>query len=153
MLFWKKTRDLVIETCTIVKGIEAKVDKIEDDFKAHVDDGIERYGAISLLIRECAESCPESGNLKKHSDEQQESLARIEKANNAFYKKHDAIEHTLEAMKTAKKTKKELFAEAGKVIIIVCLVLGAYFAYARYNNAKKPDNTKIEVMLEKILNK
>lgn len=153
MLFWKKTRDLVIETCTIVKGIEAKVDKIEDDFKSHVDDGIEKYGAISELIRECSESCPESGNMRKHSEEQQESLSRIEKANNAFYKKHNTIEQTLEAMKTAKKTKKEIFAEAGKIIVIVCLVLGAYFAYCRYQDSKKPDNTKIEVMLEKILNK
>ena len=147
-MWWSKTRDLVVETCTIVRALDK-------DFKGHVADGIEKYDKICEIIKECHESCPESEKFQAHTKEQNGTLKRMERKYDTFYSRQDTMETTLEAMKTAKKTKKELFAEIGKIVTVVCFVLGSYFAYQKHSESKRHDHEvendkKIEVLLENV---
>jgi hypothetical protein len=146
-MWWIKTRDLVVETCTIVKALER-------DFKSHVLDGVEKYNKLCNIIQDCHESCPESENFQRHTIEQNGTLKRIEAKYDVFYEKHSKLEQAIDDMRLAKKTKKEVFAEIGKVITIVCIVLGAYFGWQKYCDAKKSEtDQRIEIMLQKLINK
>ncbi len=151
MLF-RKTRDLVVETCTIVKGIEKRFDKLEEDFEGHVGDGVEKYDNICKIIKECHESCPESEKFDKHTKVQNGTLTRMEKKYDAFFNKQEILEKAITGIKAAKKTKKELLAEIGKIVTVVCIILGVYFTWQRHVTAKKQGSTqKIEIMLEKLI--
>jgi predicted nuclease with TOPRIM domain len=151
-MFWNKTRDLVIETCTIVRGLQR-------DFKGHVEEGEDKYKKLCKIIKECHESCPETERFNTqterfntHTKEQNGTLKRMEEKYDTFFEKQESMEITLTTIQTAKKTKKEIFTDVGKVVIIVCMVLGCYFAYLKHAGPKKPDMVKIEAMLEKLAN-
>lgn len=145
-MFWRKTRDIVVETCTIVKGMEK-------DFKDHVEEGETKYSNICKIIKDCHESCPETERFNTHTKDQNGTLKRMEKKIDVFFTEHTEVKNAVEAMKTAKKTKKEVFVELGKIVTIVCILLGAYFTYMRHSEAKKPDSTKIEKMIQKLIDK
>ncbi len=145
-MFWRKTRDVVVETYTIVMGLKK-------DFADHVAEGETKYTNICKIIEDCHESCPETERFNSHTKDQNGTLKRMEKKYDVFFSEHSKVKDAVEAMKTAKKTKKEVFMELGKIVTIVCILLGAYFAYMRYSEAKKPDNTKIEKMFQELIDK
>ncbi len=152
-MLWRKTRDLIVETVTIVKGIEVRFDTFDTKFEAHIKDEDEKIDSLHKVIVDCHESCPEKENFDRHTEEQNGTLKRMEKKYDNFFSEHTEVKKIVEAMKTAKKTKKETFVELGRIITIVCLVVGAWFAYMKYCDSKKPasDVSKIEKMLEKLL--
>jgi hypothetical protein len=128
-----KTRDIIIETAVVVRGLEKSL-------KAHDDDNDEKFEVIHDLIEKCSEECPAEKRFDKYVKGQNGSLARIEK--------------TIGEMKAAKKTRKEMLTELVKYVTIATIVIGSFFAYLEYRNrVAEKDNTKVEKMLEEILNK
>lgn len=132
-MWWNKTRDIVIKAITIVERTERKFDE-------HVKDGEQRQADIVNLIKECHESCPEKERFDDHKSKQNGSLQKIEE--------------TLLIMKTAKKTKKELWLEALRIIGIIGVITAGILGYLRYTSMSKPDSDiKVEHAIQKFLQK
>jgi hypothetical protein len=132
-MWGRKTRDIIIETAVVVRGLEKSL-------KAHDDDNDEKFEVIHDLIEKCSESCPAEKRFDNYVKNQNGSLSRIEQ--------------TVGEMKAAKKTRREMLSELIKYVTIAALVIGSFFAYIEYRNrVAGRDNTKVEQMLEEILNK
>lgn len=142
-MFGRKTRDLIVETATIVR-------RVDRSLVDHNKDNEEKFKGIHNLIKDCHDSCPEASHIK----DQNGTLVRMEKKYDAFYEDHAKIKGTLAGIKTAKKTGREILSTCLIYITIIGIVLGSSFGYLRYKASyDKTENKKIEKMLEKILEK
>ncbi len=141
-MFFGKTRDLLVETVTIVKGIDATVTD-------HIKNEDKRFDDLHTAVEECRDSCSEAS----HIETQNGTLGRMEKKYDQFYVEHKEIKKAVQDMKATKKTRKEIISETLKYVTIACVVIGAILGYMRYVDTKKQDNAKVEKMLEELLNK
>ncbi len=108
-MFWRKTRDIVIETHTIVKRVEL-------NFVEHEKKQDDQVNTLHKLIKDCRDSV---GDIKK-----------------------------------AKKCRREIITDWIKYIGVACVIIGTLFGVLRYQESrKKAETTKIEKMLEQILEK
>ncbi len=168
-MFWRKTRDILVETFTIVQRVEL-------NFVEHEKKQEEQVTDLHQLIKDCHESCPEKDNFDKYTQAQNGTLLRIEKKYDTFFREHNAkigkvakkheraildtnlnlakVKESVGDMKKAKKCKKEIIQDWLKYIGIFCVILGTLFAFSRYQDSKeKAASSKIEKILEEILKK
>lgn len=179
-MFGRKTRDLIVETATIAKGLKK-------DFKAHEDgeevkfDKLytfvdEKIESVHTVVRECHETCPETERFNDHVKVQNGTLLRIEKKHDEYYliaktstkklkesmdKRQDdylkslaGVKDEVKAIREAKKTTRQVWADIGKVVGYICLICGLFFGIMRYYDSKKAAETKkIETLLEKLVDK
>jgi hypothetical protein len=143
-MFGRKTRDLIVETVTIVRGLKK-------DFTRHVDNEDDKIDRLYDAIKECHGDCPESD----HISEQASTLGRMELKYDEFFKEHGDVKAAVKAMADKKKTIKDLLKQAGMIIATIGVVTGIVLGILRYQSSKKPsvDTVKIEKMLEKLIDK
>lgn len=168
-MWWNKTRDIVVQTFTIVQ-------RVEKNFVEHEKKQETQVVRLHELIKDCHESCPEKDNFDQHTTAQNGTLLRMEKKYDTFFREHNAkigkvekkndrriLDTNLEVakvkelvvdIKKAKKCKKEIITEWLKYITIACCIIAALVGVLRYQDGKKKVQTvKIEKMLEEILKK
>jgi hypothetical protein len=150
-MFGQKTRDLIVETATIVK-------RVEKNLSAHNKDNEKKFEGIHSLIKECTDSCPAEDKFDAHTKAQNGTLLRMEKKYDSFYTEHQkelgGVKNKISAIEVQKKTKKEILSTWLIYFTITGIILGSAFGYLRYKaNNDKVNNKKIEVMFEKILSK
>ena len=150
-MFGNKTRDLIVETATIVK-------RVDKSLFAHNKDNEKKFEGIYDLIKECHESCPEKDKFDSHTEAQNGTLRRMEKKYDTFYVEHQkelgGVKERVDAIETTKKTKKEVLCTWLIYFTIAGIITASVFGYLRYkDNCDKMENKKIEVMLERILEK
>lgn len=179
-MFFRKTRDVIIETATIVKGLKTDFKSHEDSEGVNIDklyEFVERkVDGIRNTIQECHESCPETERFNEHTKTQNGTLLRIEKKYDEYHKtsristknlkesmdkrqddylkKLDGVKEEVKAMREAKKTARQVWADIGKVLVYICVVGGLLFGIMRYYDSKKAAETKkIEILLEELIDK
>ena len=168
-MFWNKSRDILVQTYTIVQ-------KVDKDFAEHEKKQERQVVELHQLIKDCHENCSEKDNFDSYVKTQNGTLLRIEKKYDNFFsehkqklgkvaKKHDRvileqnlkvqkIEEGIKSIKAAKKCRREIITDWLKYISITCLVLGTLFGFLRYQDSqKKAEQVKIEKMLQEILKK
>ncbi len=162
-MFWLKTRDIIVETATIVKGLK-------DDFKGHQEDNREDIDGLYKVIKECHETCPESDRFNDYITEANGTLKRIEKKYDAYHKevketklevekrqddylkKLETIKDEVKGIKQAKKTFRQIMGDIGKIIGYLILLGGLVVGILKYCEAKKTtEGVKIEMLLEQII--
>ena len=144
-MFFQKTRDIIVETATIVKGVKDSQDVLQKDFKEHVADGERKTANLYKVIKECHEQCPEKQSFDNYVKTQNGTLLRIEK-------KYDKYHEEVSNIKVAKKTFRQIMSDIGKGIGCLCLLGGLVFGIIRYCEAKKTtEDVKIEMLLEEII--
>lgn len=144
-MWWNKTRDIVIKAITIVERTEKKFDE-------HVLKEDKRDTAITTLIKECHEQCPEKEAFDKYQRDANGTLKRMEKKYDQFFTEHADVKKAVHEMRTAKKTKKELIAEAFKIITIISVITAGILGYLSYSDSKKTDDkAKTEKYIEQFL--
>lgn len=169
MLF-RKTRDIIVETATIVKGVKETQETMQKDFKDHIVDEDKRDGKLYKLIRECHDNCPETerfneyikdanGTLKrietKYDDyhlEAKETKLSVEKRQDDYLAKLQTVKDDIKGIKDAKKTFRQIMGDIGKVTGYLILAGGLLFGILRYMEAKKStEDVKIEKLLEELI--
>jgi hypothetical protein len=150
-MFGQKTRDLIVETATIVK-------RVEKNLFSHNKDNDKKFEGIYSLIKDCHEACPEKDRFDDHTKTQNGTLLRMENKYDSFYKEHQkelgGVKKKVNAMEVQKKTKREVLSTWLIYFTITGIILGSTFGYLRYKaNCDKANDRKIEVMFEKILSK
>jgi hypothetical protein len=150
-MFGQKTRDLIVETATIVK-------RVDKSLFAHNKDNEKKFEGIYKLIKECTDSCPAEDKFDAHTKAQNGTLLRMERKYDSFYKEHQSelggVKNKVSAMEVQKKTKREVLGSWLIYITIAGIITGSSFAYLRYKASNdRVNNKKIEVMFEKILSK
>ncbi len=165
-MWGRKTRDIIIEVCTIVK-------RGEKTFDRHVAGETELFKEIHGLIQNCASTCSESEHIKAQNG----TLKRIEQkyddhfeANIAFRNEEQlrqenylesltavadevsAVSTGLASIKTAKKSVRQMWADIGKIIATIAIILGVVVGIVKYFEAKKMRETvKLEMMMKQIM--
>lgn len=169
-MFFQKTRDLIVETATIVKGVKDSQEELQRDFKNHVTNEEKRTVRLYDTIKECHENCSESDRFNKYIKDANGTLKRIEDKYDDKYKednltklkvekrhedytdKLQAIKDEVKGMKQAKKTFRQVMADIGKIIGCVVVVAGLIFGIVQYCEARKTkEDVKIEKLLEEII--
>ncbi len=168
-MFWQKSRDILVQTYTIVQ-------KVDKDFTEHEKKQEKQVVELHQLIKDCHENCPEKDNFDSYVKAQNGTLLRIEKKYDIFYSDHknkigkvekkydrailDAnldvakIKESVRDIKKAKKCRKEIITDWIKYIGITCVIIGTLVGFLRYQDSqKKAEAAKIEKMLEEILKK
>jgi hypothetical protein len=150
-MFGQRTRDLIVETATIVK-------RVDKSLYAHNKDNEKKFEGIYDLIKDCHDSCPEKDRFEDHTKAQNGTLKRMETKYDTFYKEHQdelsGVKDKVKAMETVKKTKKEILTTWLIYFTITGIILGSTFGYLKYkSNCYQMENKKIEGLLEKILEK
>lgn len=162
MLF-RKTRDMIVETATIVRGLKT-------NFKDHGDDNRKDIDGLYKVIKECHESCPEKDRFDEYIKAANGTLLRIEKKYDEYHKaakqaktamdkrqddyltKLGDIKDEVKGMKQAKKTFRQIMADIGKVVACLCVIGGLVFGIVRYTDAKKTkEGMKIEKLLKELI--
>lgn len=166
-MWWSRSRDILVETFTIVQ-------RVDKNFNEHEKKQDRQVSDLYKLIKDCHESCPETQNFLTHTQIQNGTLLRMEKKYDTFFrehnvkigkveKKHDRlileanldlakVKESITDIKTVKKCRKEIITDWIKYIAITCAILGVCFAFLRYQDSqKKVQELKIEKMLEEIL--
>lgn len=166
-MWFKKTRDMIIETATIVRGLKG-------DFKEHGNDNKEDIAGLYKVIKECHESCPEkdrfddyikeaNGTLKRIEDKYDDyhidtkkaaknSRLSMEKRQDDYLAKLQTIKDEVTDMKQAKKTFRQVMADMAKIAACVGVIAGVLFGIVRYTDAKKKtEDVKIEQLLNQII--
>jgi Mg2+ and Co2+ transporter CorA len=169
-MFWQKTRDIIVETATIVKGVKETQDTMQQDFKDHIVDEDKRDSKLYKLIGDCHDNCPETvrfdkyikdanGTLKRieekydtyHKEAKQTKL-KVEKRQDDYLKKLQTIKDEVRTMCDAKKTFRQIMADIGKVVGVICLIGGLVFGIIRYCEAKKTtEDVEIEKLLKELI--
>ena len=179
-MFGRKTRDLIVETATIVKGLKTDFKSHEEAEDAKIDNLYlfvdKKVDSIHQTIKDCHESCPETDRFNQYTQAQNGTLLRIEKKYDTYHvaaklsasnlkadlgkrqddylKKLDGVKEEVKAMREAKKTKRQVWADIGKVVGYTCIVAALLFGIMRYYDGKKAaENKKIEMLLEKLVDK
>jgi hypothetical protein len=149
-MFFRKSRDLLVTVATRQESFEGKFDThIEEEKEIFKNQG-KRFDGLEELIKECHGTCSESGHIKTQNG----TLLRMEKKYDKYMTDQTELKGQVAAMKTAKKTKREMLADAGKILGAVALICGIFFGIMKYvESCKAKETTKIEMMLEKILEK
>ncbi len=168
-MFWRATRDILIETHTIVKTLGKS-------FTEHEKKQDEQVTELHTLIKDCAGTCPEKETFDEYTNAQNGILLRMETKYDNFFtehkqklgkqsKKHDReilntnldiakVKESIRDIKKAKKCRREIITDWCKYITITGVILGTLFGFLRYQEAqKKAEAVKIEKMLEQILKK
>jgi hypothetical protein len=168
-MLWRKTRDVVVETYTLVK-------KVDTDFGKHEKKQDKQVGELHKLIKDCKVSCPEKDNFLRYTSTQNGTLLRMEKKYDNFFREHNAlitktesklsrkvldtnlevamVKESVNDIKKSKKCRKEIIAEWLKYIAITCVLIGTLVGVLRYQESvKKVQTVNIEKMLEQILRK
>ncbi len=140
-MWWKTTRDIVVETITIVKGLRV-------DFSDHVEKEDSDRDRLFDAINKAHENCPESPHILAQNG----TLRDMRTENKETYEEVLRVKKSVNDIKSRKLGRNELFQEAVKVLVIVCMLLGAFYGYSRYVKSQKAsDDNKIEIMLDKIM--
>ena len=169
MLF-RKTRDIIIETATLVKGVKDSQDTMASDFKDHLSTEDKKIDGLYDAIKECSSNCSQedrfndyitdaNGTLKRIEKKQEENhkeakktKLQLETRQDDYLKKLQAVQDEVKGMATAKKTFREIMGDAGKVIGITLLLGGLVVGIIRYCEAKKStEDMKIEKLLDEII--
>ncbi len=168
-MWWSKTRDIVVQTYTIVQ-------KVDKDFVEHEKKQDKQVVELHQLIRECHESCPEKDNFDKYTHAHNGTLLRMEKKYDTFFREHNVkigkvekkhnreildtnlevskVKESIADIKTTKKCKKEIITEWLKYVALALAIIGTLVGVLRYQDSrKKVQSVKIEQMLEQILKK
>ncbi len=168
-MFWRATRDILVETHTIVK-------KVDKSFTEHEKKQDEQVTELHTLIKDCSGTCPEKETFDEYTKTQNGILLRMEKKYDTFFrehkqklgkqsKKHDLaildtnldiakVKESVRDIKKAKKCRREIITDWCKYITITGVILGTLFGFLRYQvSQKKTETVKIEKMLEQILKK
>lgn len=168
-MFWRKTRDILVETHTIVK-------RVEKNFGEHEKKQDKQVTDLHGLIKDCHEACPEKENFDKHTNVQNGTLLRMEKKYDTFFREHNVkigkvakkydkeilntnlemakVKESVGDMKKTKKGRQEIITDWLKYIGIACVITGTLVGVLRYQESKKKAaSVKIEKMLEQILKK
>ncbi len=144
MLF-KKTRDIIVETATLVRGVKESQAGLQQDFKDHVAEEDKRDSKLYKVIKECHENCPESERFDKYITDANGTLKRIET-------KYDDYHDEIKGMKQARKTFRQTMADMGKIAACIGVCAGVVFGIIRYTEAKKTtEGVKIEKLLNEII--
>lgn len=134
-MFWRKTRDVVVETFTIVQRVEL-------NFVEHEKKQDKQIGGLHDLIRECHGNCPEKENIDNNTSEQNGTLKRIEKKYDKFFGEFIKVQKCVNDMKVIKKTKGEILTTWLKYITIVGIISGIIIGYLRYTGVAKNNTTQ-----------
>ncbi len=168
-MWFSKTRDIVIETFTIVQ-------RVDKNFAEHESKQDTQIDKLYTLIEECHKSCPEKDNFDKYTNDQNGTLLRMEKKYDTFFREHkqkigkvekkynkELLNTNLEVakvkeivgdIKTVKKCKREIIADWIKYVAIFCVITGTVIGFLKYQDSQKQaDSKKIEKILEEILKK
>ncbi len=168
-MFGRKTRDMLVQTYTIVQRVDENFTKHEDKQDAQVAD-------LYQVIKDCHEQCPEKENFDNYTKAQNGTLLRIEKKYDTFFREHNQkigkvakkydrailttnlevakVKESVGDIKKAKKCRREIITDWLKYVSVACVIIGTVYAVLRYENSKKKIETlKIEKMLEQILKK
>ncbi len=168
-MWFRKSRDILVETYTIVQ-------RVDKNFAEHEKKQDKQVTDLHDRIVECHQSCSEKDNFDKYTKAQNGTLLRIEKKYDTFFREHNVkigkvakkydrtiLETNLEVakvkevvsnIKTAKKCKREIITDWLKYITIVCVIIGTLYGVLRYQSSQKAvESSKIAAMLEEILKK
>jgi hypothetical protein len=169
MLF-KKTRDLIVETATLVRGVKDSQNTMAKDFKSHIANEDKKIDGLYDAIKECSTSCTQedrfndyikdaNGTLKRIEKKQEENhkdakktKLQLEGRQDDYLKKLQSVQDEVRGITSAKKTFRQVMADAGKIVGIVVLLSGLVFGIIQYCEAKKTtEDMKIEKLLDKII--
>ncbi len=167
MLINSKTRDIIIETSTIVRGVKENQDTIIKDFKAHIEGEDKKNAEFHKVIKECTETCLETERLDEHVKAVNGSLKRIEQKQEDYHKetkdtkvkletrqddylkKLAGLSNEVKDMKVGKKTIRDFLSDVGKFATVLCVIGGLVFGVIKYCESKKAEE---DVKIEKLLN-
>ena len=136
-MWWRKSRDILVETFTIVQ-------RVEQNFVTHEKKQDKQISGLHDLIRACHESCPEKENFDTYVRAQNGTLLRMEKKYDNFFKEFTKVRTTVHDMNTVKKTKGDILTTWVKYTTITALVLGMLYGYLQIcDTAKKKESQKI----------
>jgi hypothetical protein len=169
MLF-RKTRDIIIETATLVKGVAVSQSTMLEDFKSHIADEEKKIDGLYEVIKKCSEHCSQEDRFNDYIKDANGTLKRIEKKQDDnhteakrtklqletrqddYLKKLQIVQDEVKRITTAKKTFREIMGDIGKVAGIIILLSGLVVGIIRYCEAKKTnEDMKIEKLLDKII--
>ncbi len=168
-MFWRKSRDILVETFTIVQRVEL-------NFVEHEKKQDKQVADLYQVIKDCHEQCPEKENFDKYTLAQNGTLLRMEKKYDTFFREHNQkvgkvskkydreilttnlevakVKESVKDIKKAKKCRREIITDWLKYITVACVIIGTVYGILRYEDSKKKLETlKIEKMLEQILKK
>lgn len=150
-MFWGTSRDLIVETATILR-------RVEKNMHIHTTDNEKKFEAINELIKDCHETCPEKDRFDEYAEAQTGTLLRMEKKYDTFFREHSEefglVKNKVSDMYNAKKTRREMLCSWLAYITIIGIIIGSLFGYLKYESTQKNVSTQqIENMLEKIINK
>lgn len=169
MLF-RKTRDIIVETATLVKGVSDSQTTMAKDFKDHIVSEDKKIDGLYDAIKECSSNCSQEDRFNDYITDANGTLKRIEKKQEAnhqeakktklqletrqddYLKKLQTVQDEVKGITSAKKTFRQVMGDAGKIAGIVILLSGLVVGIIRYCEAKKTtEDMKIEKLLEKII--
>ncbi len=162
-MFYRKTRDVIVETATLVKGIITTQDKMQQDIGVHIEDDKAHFEEMGKIIKECTEQCPESKRFNEYMAISSDTLKRIEDKNDVCHKatsesrrhsdkRQDDYIRKLDALTTEKKTVRQIALDVVKVVTLLVAIGGLVFGIIKYNeHHQAEDDKKIEGLLNAIL--
>ena len=129
-MFWRKSRDILVETFTIVQRVEL-------NFQNHEEKQDKQIGGLHDLIKECHGNCPEKENFDKYTKEQNGILKRMENKYDLFFGEFTTVKKCVNDMKVIKKTKGEILTTWVKYLTIVGIISTIIIGYLRYTDTPK----------------
>ncbi len=138
-MFWRKSRDILVETFTIVQRVEL-------NFQNHEDKNDKQISGLHKLIKECHETCPEKDNFDQYVQEKNDTLLRMETKYDLFFDEFTTVKKCVNDMKVIKKTKGEILTTWLKYITIVGIIAGIIIGYLRY--ADTPKKKEAQTIME-----
>jgi hypothetical protein len=169
MLF-RKTRDIIVETATLIKGVKDSQEIMQKDFKNHQADEDTKIDGLYKVIKDCHETCPESERFNDYITEANGTLKRIETKYDNYHKeskvtklkmekrqddymaKLQTIKDEVSGIIQAKKTFRQVMADVGKILGYIVLIGGLIFGIIQYTEAKKArGDVNIEKLLKEII--
>jgi hypothetical protein len=140
-MWWRSTRDICIEAVTLVKSLRNVFD---DHIEKEDLDKDRLFDAIS----KAHENCPESPHIKMQNG----TLGRMEKKNNSTYDEVMLIKSELKGIKKTGSVRREFVMDGIRLIGVACIILAAWYGYARHCDRQKVHaDTKIERLLEELV--
>lgn len=133
-MFWRKTRDILVETFTIVQ-------RVDKNFYLHESKQEEQIRDLYALIKECHENCPGNDSVKRLAEAQNRTLLRLET------KVAEMKEMVLD-INTTKASRKEVLIEWIRYLTITGIICGLLFGFTKYQALKKSQhavNTEIHM--------
>lgn len=169
MLF-RKTRDIIVETATLVKGVSDSQATMASDFKEHIASEDKKIDGLYDAIKECSTSCTQedrfndyikdaNGTLKRIEKKQEENhkdakktKLQLEGRQDDYLKKLQSVQDEVKSITSAKKTFRQIMADIGKILGLLLVLGGLVVGIIRYCEAKKTtEDVKIERLLDEII--